>query len=411
MNGFTSKILHMKDTHQDINGALRFPIYECSAFEFDSAQQIEASFNGLQPAHAYSRVSNPTIEALEQRIVAMSGGRNCIAFSSGMAAIANVVLTLCESGSNIVASKYLFGNTVSLFEKTLGPWGLKVKWIDPLNHDEIKSAIDNKTSLVFVETISNPQIIVVDVASIVELCNQRNVPLVLDNSLATSYLMRSVDYGVAIEVVSTAKYISGGGTSIGGLLIDNGNFEWSKSPKLTKDIPRWGQDTLVKTIRSFVARNIGATLSPTSAYLQILGLETLSLRIEKSSRNAVLVAEHLNGHPKVHKVHYPGIVNSSFYSLSKRQFRGGYCGGLMSFELIHDISVPSFLNALQFIKRASNFNDNKSLIIHPRSTLFCEYSPEKLLSMGISDQLIRLSVGIEDIEDIITDIDQALEQC
>jgi O-acetylhomoserine (thiol)-lyase len=252
---------------------------------------------------------------------------------------------------------------------------------------------------------------VADVALIAELCNQKNVPFVLDNSLATSYILRSVDYGVAIEIVSAAKYISGGGTSIGGLLIDNGNFDWRASPKLAKDSLKWGKDSLVRTIRSSVARNIGACLSPNCAYLQILGLETLSLRIEKSSSNAVFIAEHLNSHPKICKVFYPGLSTSPFYSLAKNLFREGLCGGLLAFELISDISIAGFLNSLELIKRASNFNDNKSLIIHPRSTLFCEYTQEKLLNMGINDQLIRLSVGIEEIEDIIADIDQALEKC
>jgi len=409
MNGFTSKILHTKDKRQDSNKSLRFPIYECAAFEFDTAEEIAFSFDGSKPAHAYSRASNPTVEALEQRIISMSGSRNCIAFSSGMAAITNLVLTLCESGSNIVASRYLFGNTVSLFEKTLGPWGLEVKWINPSNLGEIESQIDNKTRMVFVESISNPQIVVVDVNKISELCKNKRVPLVLDNSLATSYLLRSIDYGVPIEIVSTAKYISGGGTSIGGLVIDNSKYDWSLSPKFQKDSIKWGMDTFAKTIRTSVARNIGACLSPNSAYLHMLGLETLSLRIDKSSRNAIEVAELLSNHSKVTKVNYPGLSKSEYNSIAKKQFRNGYCGGLLSFELAPKVSAMKFINALKLIKRSSNFNDNKSLIIHPMSMLFCEYSKEKLFEMGINDQLIRLSVGIEEIEDIISDIYQALD--
>ncbi len=409
MNGFTSKILHTKDKRQDSNKSLRFPIYECAAFEFDTAEEIAFSFDGSKPAHAYSRASNPTVEALEQRIISMSGSRNCIAFSSGMAAITNLVLTLCESGSNIVASRYLFGNTVSLFEKTLGPWGLEVKWINPSNLGEIESQIDNKTRMVFVESISNPQIVVVDVNKISELCKNKRVPLVLDNSLATSYLLRSIDYGVPIEIVSTAKYISGGGTSIGGLVIDNSKYDWSLSPKFQKDSIKWGMDTFAKTIRTSVARNIGACLSPNSAYLHMLGLETLSLRIDKSSRNAIEVAELLSNHSKVTKVNYPGLSKSEYNSIAKKQFRNGYCGGLLSFELAPKVSAMKFINALKLIKRSSNFNDNKSLIIHAMSTLFCEYSKEKLFEMGINDQLIRLSVGIEEIEDIISDIYQALD--
>ena len=411
MNGFTTRILHTKDKRKDSNGALRFPIYECSAFEFETAEEIASSFDGTQPAHAYSRVSNPTVEALEQRIVAMSGANDCVAFASGMAAITTLVFTLCETGSNIVASRYLFGNTISLFEKTFGPWGLKIKWVNPLNIDEIDLAIDSKTRLVFVETISNPQIVVADVGRISELCKMKSVPFALDNSLVTSYLLRSADFSVSIEIVSSAKYISGGGTSVGGLIIDNNKFDWSLSPKLKPDSDKWGKNTFVKTIRSNVARNVGACLSPTSAFLQILGLETLSLRIERSSQNATKVAEYLNTKSEVFSVNYPGLPESPYYSLSRNQFRGGYCGGLLSFDLTREISINSFLNALKLIKRSSNFNDNKSLIIHPAATLFCEYSEEKLAEMGISRQSIRLSIGIEEVEDIISDIDQALGQC
>lgn len=411
MNGFNSRILHAEDKRHDAHRALRFPIYECAAFEFETAEEIAASFDGSKPAHAYSRVSNPTVEALEQRIIVMSKGKNCIAFASGMAAITTLVLTLCETGSNIVASRYLFGNTISLLEKTFGPWGLHIKWVDSTKVDEIDGAIDAKTRLVFIETISNPQIVVADVNKIAKLCARKKVPFVLDNSLATSYLFRSVDYGVPIEIVSTAKYISGGGTSIGGLIIDNNTFDWSLCPKLVKDSNKWGKDTFAKTIRSSVARNVGACLSANSAYLHILGLETLGLRIERSSKNAKAVAEHLNANLKVEAVNYPGLPSSPYYALSKNQFREGYCGGLLSFAFVKDVSVSTFLNALKLIRRSSNFNDNKSLIIHPKSTLFCEYSEQKLMEIGIGEQLIRLSVGIEEIEDIIADIDQAIEQC
>ncbi len=409
MTGFNSAILHAKDKRRDPHGALRYPIYDCAAFEFESAHDIASSFDGSKPAHAYARVSNPTVEALEQRVVAMSGGRNCIAYSSGMAALTSVILTLCESGSNIVASRYLFGNTVSLLEKTLGPWGLQTTWIDPTDIRRIDAAINDATRLVLIETISNPQIIVADVPAIADRCAARNIPLVLDNSLATSYLHRSIDFRVPIEIISSTKYISGGGTSIGGLLIDNGIFDWSRSPKLERNISKWGKDTLAKTIRSFSARNTGACLSPDSAYLQMLGMETLSLRIDASGRNALQTAEYLEKHPAVGKVYYPGLPSSPFHAVSEKLFRGGNCGGLLSFDLAPGIDAAHFINSLKMIRRSSNFNDNKSLIIHPQSTIFCEYSKEELSSMGITDRMIRLSVGIEETEDIVADLDRALK--
>jgi O-acetylhomoserine (thiol)-lyase len=214
---------------------------------------------------------------------------------------------------------------------------------------------------------------------------------------------------VPVEIVSTAKYISGGGTSIGGLIIDNNSFDWSLSPKLKKDSGKWGADTLARTIRTYVARNVGACLSPNSAYLHMLGLETLSLRIQRSSENGQKVAEYLAANPYINKVNYPGLPGSPYHGLSKKQFRNGSCGGLLSFELSPEIPALRFINSLKLIRRASNFNDNKSLVIHPMSTLFCEYAAEKQAAMNINKQLIRLSVGIEEIEDIIADIDQALK--
>jgi O-acetylhomoserine (thiol)-lyase len=409
--GFTSRILHMENKKTDPHGALRFPVYECAAFEYESAEKIAGSYDGSQPAHAYSRVSNPTVEALEMRITDAAGGYGAIALSSGMAAITNTILTLCEAGSSIVASKYLFGNTLCLFEDTLKPWGLNVKWVDPRNPDEIKNAIDTTTRLVFVETISNPQIIVTDIQAVADICREKGVPLVLDNSLATSYCLRSADFGVALEVVSTAKYISGGGTTLGGCIIDNGCFDWSMSPRLNKKFQAWGRSAFLKIVRSSVARNVGACLSPHSAYLQMLGLETLALRIERSTSNAIKVAEFLKNHSLIANVNYPGITSSPYYALSQRQFRNGLCGGLMSFDLKNGISVLQYINNLKLVKRASNFNDNKSLVIHPATTLFCEYSEEQLKSMEITKNTLRLSVGIEEVEDILEDIEQALSRC
>jgi O-acetylhomoserine (thiol)-lyase len=411
IKGFTSRILHCENKKKDPHGALRFPVYDCGAFEYETAEKIAASYDGSQPAHMYSRVSNPTVEALELRVTDMAGAYGSIALASGMAAISNTILTLCEAGSSIVASKFLFGNTLCLFEDTLKPWGLNVKLVDPRNVNEIENAIDNTTRLVFVETISNPQIIVIDVQKIAAVCKKKDVPLVLDNSLVTSYCLKSVDYGAALEVVSATKYISGGGTATGGLIIDNGCYDWSKSPKLCKKNQAWGKSTFLKMVRSSVARNIGACLSPHNAYLQILGLETLVLRLERSTSNACIIACFLQNHNNVSKVHYPGITSSPYNSITSRQFRKGLCGGLMSFDLRSDCSPQRFINALTLVKRASNFNDNKSLVIHPASTLFCEYSAEQLISMEITRNTLRLSVGIEDVEDILSDLEQALERC
>jgi O-acetylhomoserine (thiol)-lyase len=409
MKGFTSAILHFTDKKSDVHGSLRPPIYECGAFEFGDAECIAGAFDGSKPAHSYSRVSNPTVEALEQRVTAMAGARGTVAVASGMAAITTLVIALCESGSTIVASSYLFGNTISLFEKTLGPWGLKVKWVDPGDLHGIERAIDKTTRLVFMETVSNPQIMLCDVAAIGELCERKRIPFVLDNSPVTSYLLRSKDFGVSVEITSSTKYLSGGGTSIGGLIIDNGLFDWRKSPRIKDGVKKWGEDALIRTLRSSVGRNMGACMAPHAAYLQTLGLETLGLRIDRSSDNALAVARFLESHPLVRKVFYPGLEKSPYHALCKKQFRHGRCGGLLSFELDAKASPARFIDSLKLFRRSTNFNDNKSLVIHPASTIFCEYSKRQLRQMGISEAMIRLSIGIEEAEDIITDLSNALE--
>ena len=411
MKGFTSRLLHVKDAKRDVHGSLRPPIYESAAFEFGSAEDIAGAFNGSKPAHSYSRVTNPTVEALELRVTAMAQARGAVAVASGMAAISTVVFALCEAGATIVASPYLFGNTVALFEKTFGPWGLKIRWADPSNPKAVAAAIDKTTRMVFMETISNPQIIVTDVARLAEICTAKRVPFVLDNTLATSYLLRSKDAGAAVEIISATKFVSGGGTSIGGLIIDNGSFDWRQSPRLKDSFKKWGKDTFLKLLRTSVSRNVGACLSPHSAYLQTLGLETIGLRIDRSSENAGAVAAYLQGHEKIRTVCYPGLQDSPYYALAKKQFRSGRCGGLLSFDLRPGLSHERFIDALELFKRATNLNDNKSLAIHPASTIFCEYSKKQLRQMAITDSMIRLSVGIEDIEDILADLGKALAAC
>jgi O-acetylhomoserine (thiol)-lyase len=411
MTGFTTKLLHCEDKKRDVHGSLRPPIYECAAFGFDSAGQIAGAFDGSKPAHSYSRVTNPTVEALELRVTAMANARGTVAVASGMAAITTIVVALCEAGSTIIASPYLFGNTIALFEKTLGPWGLKIRWVDPSKLEGIILAIDKSTRMVFMETISNPQIMVTDVGKVAKACGAKRIPFVLDNSLATSYLLRSRDFGVAVEIASSTKYLSGGGTSVGGLIIDNGAFDWRQAPRIKDSVKKWGNDAFLKTLKTSVARNIGACLSPHAAYLQTLGLETLGLRIDRSSDNAIAVAEFLQSHAKVRKVFYPGLKGSPYFDLAQKQFRYGRCGGLLSFELRSGASPLRFIDTLKLIKRSTNFNDNKSLAIHPASTIFCEYSKKQLRTLAIPDTMVRLSVGIEEAEEIIGDLSKGLDAC
>jgi len=408
MKGFTTKAIHGQGSNRDPHGALRAPVYDSVAFEHESAESLHLSFTGRKPAHVYSRITNPTVDAFEQRIRLLSGGVGAVAVSSGMAAISNTLLALGGTGKNVVTSKYLFGNTLSLFEDTFSSWGLQTRYISMTNPAEIDEAIDDNTCAVFLESITNPQLEVADCASISDITRSRSVPLVLDNTVTTPYLFNSKQAAVDIEILSSTKYISGGATSVGGVIIDNGTFDWRQSEKLEARAKKYGKMALISGLRQEVYRNVGACLSPHNAFLQSLGLETMGLRIDKSCQNALLIADFLQHHPKVVDVHYPGLQNSAYYSTATSQFNDKY-GGLLTFDLDSIEHCFSLINRLQVIRRATNINDNKTLILHPASTIFAEYSEEERTVMAIRPTMLRLSVGIEDYEDLIDDLERGLE--
>ncbi|MDZ7374352.1 MAG: PLP-dependent transferase [candidate division KSB1 bacterium] len=408
MKGFTTKALHAQLPKRDPHGSLRIPVYDSVAFEFDSAQDIQLAFEGQKLAHTYSRISNPTVEDFENRVRVLADAYGVLAVSSGMAAISNVILTLAGAGTNIVAGRFLFGNTVSLFNRTLKPWGLTVRYVDVTNPATVEQAIDANTRAVFVEAITNPQLEVPDIEAIAAIARKHSVPLIVDGTLTTPYLFRSKDFGAAVEVISSTKHISGGATSVGGLIIDNGTFDWSLAPALSEAFRRYGPSAFLMRLRREVYRNLGACLSPHNAYLQTLGLETLALRIERSCQNALELAHFLRQHPKVRSVNYPGLPDSPYHAIARKQFRGRY-GALLTFELESQEACFRLIDSLRIVRRATNLNDNKTLIIHPFSTIVCEYSPEERRAMGISERMLRLAVGIEDIEDLIDDLSQALQ--
>ena len=407
MTGFATSAIHGNSSRKDLHGALRPPVYDTVAFEHDTAEDINLAFTGRKPAHAYSRITNPTVEEFENRIRLLSNGLAVIAFSSGMAAISNIILTLGGSGTNIVTSNHLFGNSLSLFKKTLKPWGLEARLVSMSHPQEISSAIDGKTSGVFLETVTNPQLEVADIRSISCITAAKGVPLIVDNTVTTPYLFRSKDFGVNVEVLSSTKYISGGATTVGGLIIDNGNFNWHQSPRLVEWAEKMGPLALLGALRREVYRNIGSCLAPHNAYLHILGLETMSLRIEKSCNNALAVARFLKQHKRVQSVNYPGLEVSAYHEIAASQFSNRF-GGILTFELESRDECFTFINNLKLIRRASNVNDNKTLVLHPASTIFCEYPEKDLREMDISQKMIRLSVGIEDIDDILNDLEGGL---
>jgi len=388
-------------------GTLRPPVYDNAAFAFASAADMQAAFEGRLAAHAYSRVSNPTVQAFEERVAALAGARGALAVASGMAAIANVVLALGESGANVVTTRHVFGNTASLFAQTLAPWGLEVRFADFTAPEAVAAAIDGRTCAVFFETITNPQMEVADARAIASAAHARGVPVVADGTATTPYLFDAKTFGIDVEVISSTKYMSGGATSIGGVILDYGSFDWSRSPRLAESARRFGPHALLFALRREVYRNLGACLAPHAAFLQTLGLETLALRVGASCANARSLANWLEGRPEVLRVNYPGLASSAFHALARAQFPRG-TGGILTFDLGGKAEAFAFMDALTLIRRATNVHDNKTLIIHPASTIFCDYGPEERLAMGVSDATLRLSTGIEDGPDLIADLERGL---
>ncbi len=409
MNGFTTRAIHGAGFSKDTHRALRPPVYDSVAFEFESSKELELAFAGKKPAHIYSRITNPTVEELEQRIRRLSNSYGVAALSSGMAAISNTVLALAKTGSNIVTTRRLFGHTLSLFSETFGRWGLQTRFVDMTDIDSVGNTIDENTAFVFLEIISNPHLEVTDIAGICRIAAQKRVPVVLDGTLTTPYLFNSKEAGVAIEIISSTKYISGGATSVGGIIIDNGVFDWRQTPQLADLTIKFGQGAFLARLKKEVFRNMGASLSAHNAWLQILGLETLVLRINTSCQNALAVAKHLQYVNKIVSVNYPGLNTSPTHAAAVRQLKRGF-GSLLTFEMESKEACFTFMDNLKIIRKATNLNDNKTLIIHPASTIFADFSPQEKNDMGIGEGLIRLSVGIEDLDDILDDITKGLEK-
>ena len=404
--GFTTKALHTRPTHKDPYGAMRFPIYQSSAFEFEHAEDLEAVFKGQKMGHVYTRSSNPSIEAYEQTIRSISGAFGVIATATGMAAISNALFALLKSGDNIITTKYLFGNTLSLFQTLLSDFGVEVRYVDVNHLEEIRSNIDDKTRLLFCESISNPQLIVPDFGAIKAVLSEKNVPLIVDTTMTPWNIFDAKKHGVDIEIISATKYLSGGGHVLGGLIVDNGTFNWKQHATLEPYYKKFGPNAFMARLRKETFRNLGSTLSAQSAYLLCLGLETLDLRVQRSCQNALSVAKHLQNKAQIIRVDYPLLETSSSYENASKQFSGG--GAIVTFSLENKEKAYAFLNALKLIRRGTNIQDNKSLAIAPYHTIYAEYSEEQRHSYQLTQGMIRLSVGIEDIEDLLGDIDQAL---
>ena len=407
MTHFETTAIHGDERGKDAHQAIRFPIYAGAAYHFDKAEDIEDAFAFRKPAHVYSRITNPTVAAFEQKMNALENGRGALAVASGMAAISNTLMSLLSPGENIVTTRALFGNTYSLLLNVLEPFGVEIRFVDLDDLDAVGRAIDNKTRIVLMETISNPQMVVPDIGAIAKIAHQKDIIVVVDGTVTTPFLFDAKAHEVDIIVHSSTKLISGGATSIGGVIVDLGNHTWRNVPALHA-FHKYGDFAFLGRLRRESYRDMGACMAPQTAFLQTIGLETLALRIERVCQNTVSIANFLKEFPAVQAVHYPGLGESPYHEIAKRQFNNNF-GGIIAFELADKKSCFAFLNQLKLICRATNIGDNTSLILHPASTIFRDFSEEKQRSMGVTAGLLRLSVGIEHVEDLKADLGQALQ--
>ena len=405
--GFTTRAIHESGLRKEAQGALRFPLYDTAAFGFESAESMADVFYGRQASHAYTRISNPTVETFERKITALEGGVASVAVASGMAAISTTFLNLVASGENIISTASLFGGTYTFFKKILTPFGVETRFVPAEDLAAIEAAIDGNTRAIFIETISNPCMIVADFEEISSIAAKHRIPVIADSTVTTPYLFRARDFGVNVVLHSTTKYVSGGATSMGGVIVDLGNYDWSLSPAL-QDYHRFRDMAFIARLRKEIYRETGSCLAPHNAWLQTLGLETLGLRMERICANAGSMAEYLSTHRAVKSVLYPGLPSSPFHKLAQKQFSG--FGGILSLNLFSKADCFRFLNKLSVISRASNLGDNKTLALHPASTIFAGFTEAEMKGLGVDDTLIRISFGIEDIDDLREDISQALNE-
>jgi O-acetylhomoserine (thiol)-lyase len=418
-----SLALHHGYTSEATTKAAAVPIYQTTSFTFDDTQHGADLFDLKVPGNIYTRIMNPTQDVLEQRVAAMEGGIAALALASGMSAITYAIQTITQAGDNIVSTSQLYGGTYNLFAHSLPKQGVEVRMASFDDFEKMESLIDDKTKAVFCESIGNPAGNVVDLQRLSEIAHKHGVPLIVDNTVATPYLCKPFEHGADIVVHSLTKYIGGHGTSIGGIIVDSGGFDWAgnkdRFPMLNEPDLSYhgvvytealGPAAYIGRARVVPLRNTGAAISPHNAFLIMQGLETLGLRMERHCENAEKVAAHLKAHPKVSWVNYAALPESPHNATAKK-ITGGKASGILSFGIKGGLAAGTqFIDALQMILRLVNIGDAKSLACHPASTTHRQLSPEELATAGVSEDLVRISVGIEHVDDIIADIDQALDQ-
>ncbi len=405
---FNTALLHERFNGDPATGATLTPICQSSSFAQPSAERLEAVFNNKAPGYAYTRISNPTIDAFERRIAALEKGIGALACASGMAAVTMSLLNILQAGDEIIASSSLFGGTIDLFGD-LKAFGIHTVFTDEVTVESLDALITDKTKAVFTELIGNPKLNVIDLKAVTAFLHSRSIPLILDSTTATPYLIHPFDYGADIVVHSSSKYINGSGNAISGVIVDSGSFKWDmeRYPGLAP-YQKYGKFAYLAKLRGGIWRNVGACLAPMNAYLNMLGLETLGLRMERLCENARKLATYLQSLPEV-EVNYPALPDNPYYSLVQNQF-GGKGGAILTLRAGSKEKAVSLINHLRYATIATNIGDVRTLVIHPASTIYAHSTEEQKQSAGVYDDTIRISVGIEDIDDLIADFRQAIEQ-
>jgi O-acetylhomoserine (thiol)-lyase len=402
-------------------GARSVPIYQTTSYVFDDCAQAERRFNLSEGGNIYTRLMNPTSDVFEQRIAALEGGIAALATSSGAAAITYAIQNIAHAGDHIISAQTIYGGTYNLFANTLPDFGITTTFVDGDDPENFEKAIKENTKAIFIESLGNPNSSIIDIKKVAEIAHRNKLPLIVDNTFATPYLLRPIEYGADVVVHSATKFIGGHGTSIGGVIIDSGKFDWEASgrfPSLTEPNPSYhgvqftkavGALAYIIKIRVTLMRDTGSTISPFHSFLFLQGLETLSLRVERHVENALKVVDFLSNHPKVEKVNHPSLSDNPYHQLYQEYFPEG-AGSIFTFEIKGDAATAKkFIDHLQIFSLLANVADVKSLVIHPASTTHSQMNEQELLASGIHTNTIRLSVGTEHIEDILDDLSNAFD--
>lgn len=418
---FETLQLHVGQEQPDpVTDARAVPIYQTSSYVFRDCEHAAARFDLSDAGNIYGRLTNPTEDVFERRIAALEGGVAALAVASGAAAVTYTFQNLAQAGDHIVAAKNIYGGTYNLLAHTLREYGIETTFVDPFNYEEVEAAIRENTKALHIETLGNPNSDIADIERLAGIAHAHGIPLVVDNTFATPYLVRPIEYGADIVVHSATKFIGGHGTTLGGVIIDGGKFDWAASgrfPALTEPNPSYhgvcfteaaGTAAFVTKIRAILLRDMGATLSPFHAFIFLQGLETLSLRVERHVQNALKVAAYLNAHPQVEKVHHPSVSEDPEQQRLYRKYFPGGGSSIFTFEIKGDAKTAmKFIDNLELFSLLANVADVKSLVIHPASTTHAQLSEEELADQGIRPNTIRLSIGTEHIDDIIEDLEEA----